>query len=454
MNDTLSNDSLLSAIKTEAKLISPGPQTPSQPLNTITPQPGAEHYHIGEFLHIFDDELFIDCLYQCLLGRTVDTTSLDNSLRALKGGTTRIQLACQLKDADEAQAKHYQLTGIQWSSKIRQFDKRFPKISSYLHRFKQIIYKAEERKAKIDAQNIINEKLSQKVTELQEIKLKQQQQRIQTSHLEQHIATLRIELRQLQKQQERASTRIPTAQNLVEPHQDPVPEESDAFQQFYLAFENRFRGTQEQIHIKLSQYLAYLPPLTATHNTILDIGCGRGEWLSLVKQAGYQELGLDANLVMIETCQQQGLTVQATPLHQWLAHAENDSIAGLTGFHIAEHLPFTYLLELLQETARVLKPGGVLILETPNPENTSVGSHSFYHDPTHKNPLTPSLMQFVAEYIGLVDIQILRLNPLPESQHLSSDTPESHFLNAKFCNAQDYALIAYKPNPEPVSEIS
>ena len=439
-------DTLVNALKEEAtqRQLAEQPKELARP-TALKPAANQHEYHAGEFLCLPHQHDYVDAIYECILGRPVDDSGMHNCLNALQNGMPRIKLLIDLCDSEEAQSRQLRIHGVDRTRKLRHIEKRFPRVSKYLSNLMTWLYGAEERRNCSEIQKQINQTLFNKVEALESLVVTQQQQSVQVNQLEQHIAHLKLELQSYKRQSLHQLLDKEPIEPLVQASPTEQPDIDQSFQQFYLAFENRFRGTTEQIHVKLKQYLDYLPTPNDKTNYLLDIGCGRGEWLSMIRQAGYQEIGLDSNPVMIELCNEQGLNVYSTPLHQWLAHAEDNSLTGMTGFHIAEHLPFPYLLSILQEAVRVLKPGGILILETPNPENTSVGSHSFYHDPTHLNPLTPSLMQFVAEYIGLINVQILRLNPLPPDQHFSGDTHESHFLNAKFCSAQDYALIAYKP---------
>lgn len=443
--DAPMHDPLLDTLRLEAANRQLTEQSAATPLTPWLPEPGKANYLLGEFLGITEPRQFLEAAYSCLLRREIDPDSLEAGLSNLEHGTSRLTLLNQIAESPEAKPYNITVTGLSRLQRIEHLQCKYPRIMRRLKRLTDALLRHEERKALQAVQPAINQHLAAQITQLQPLLQHHQQQHFQLTQLEQHIAALRSQLHYQQREREHtdSASGITTAPT----NQPSGPTElghQQAFQAFYLAFENHFRGTPAQIHNKLSQYLAYLPPPTHDHY-VLDMGCGRGEWLSLVKHAGYPVIGLDTNRVMLALCHEQGLEAHDTPLHTWLKSAPDNSLCALTGFHIAEHLPFQYLLQLLQDGVRALRPGGVLILETPNPENTTVGSHAFYHDPTHQNPLTPSLMQFVAEYLGLTRIQILRLNPLPDTEHLSGNTQESHFLNAKFCSAQDYALIAYKP---------
>ncbi len=102
----------------------------------------------------------------------------------------------------------------------------------------------------------------------------------------------------------------------------------------------------------------------------------------------------------------------------FLRNLKPNAVGAITSFHLIEHLPLKTLISLLDESLRVLKPNGLIILETPNPGNLQVGSNTFYLDPTHRNPLPPQFTQFLLEARGFINVQILPLHPYDESQHL------------------------------------
>jgi O-antigen chain-terminating methyltransferase len=110
------------------------------------------------------------------------------------------------------------------------------------------------------------------------------------------------------------------------------------------------------------------------------------------------------------------------------------------------------LLRWTTEARRVLQPGGVLIYETPNPENILVGSHTFYHDPTHRNPITPALLEFLAEYCGYDHTELVRLHPYPENARISGNDPLTERVNGHLCGPQDIALVARTPANDASSD--
>jgi O-antigen chain-terminating methyltransferase len=215
---------------------------------------------------------------------------------------------------------------------------------------------------------------------------------------------------------------------------------------FYRAFEERWRGSRDLVKSRLHVYLRFVAPLMGLHPDAkaIDLGCGRGEWLELLKETGIDAQGVDLDDGMLAACRQLGLKVQTQDAIVFLKSIPDASQAVVSGFHIIEHLPFDSLQELVKETLRVLKPGGLLILETPNPENLVVGTSAFYLDPTHQRPIPPQLLEFLTEYAGFKRSKIMRLQESPEL----ATTPEITLLGVLNGASPDYAVVAQKNGPE------
>jgi O-antigen chain-terminating methyltransferase len=279
------------------------------------------------------------------------------------------------------------------------------------------------------------------------------------------IDALKADLRQIRAdlnarlyQLERLAATLEAARDGVNP---PTPTDAvdgtsaglasdGALDAFYLAFENACRGSEAEIaeQMRVDHLVTVQDAIRRTGaGGVLDIGCGRGEWLRLLATEGIEGEGVDLSPMMADHCQADGLSVQAGDAVALLSNRAADSLTAITGFHIIEHLPFSQLYRLVQETARVLRPGGVCIFETPNPENLLVGSHTFYHDPTHSNPLTPTAMRFLAEYHGLGPVSIQRLHPYPEAARVPGHDTLTERVNGHLCGPQDYALVGQKPAP-------
>jgi len=217
---------------------------------------------------------------------------------------------------------------------------------------------------------------------------------------------------------------------------------------FYVSFEDEFRGTREDIKDRSKVYLPVVKGVGAGvgDRPILDIGCGRGEWLELLSEQGLVAHGVDMNRVLVEQCRDAGLRVVEDEAISYLRSLPDNSIGALTGMHIIEHLPFDALIGLFDESLRVLKSNGVLIFETPNPENIIVGACNFYFDPTHLRPLPPPPMKYILEARGFINVNVLRLHPMMDrASYSEAFSEELRPIWDFFLKEQDYALIAYKP---------
>ncbi|ATX62803.1 class I SAM-dependent methyltransferase [Yersinia hibernica] len=211
---------------------------------------------------------------------------------------------------------------------------------------------------------------------------------------------------------------------------------------FYSSFENQHRGSTELIKRRLDVYIPFITPLLRIYPTsiALDLGCGRGEWLSLVQDLGFDARGVDLDEGMLSYCHDMKLNVENKDILSFLQTIPDESISLVSSFHVIEHIGFENLKELVQESYRVLKPGGLLIMETPNAENIIVGTNNFFLDPTHDKPIPRQLLIFLVEYIGFKKNKILRLQENKELYYEENITLLS-VLNGV---SPDYSVIAQK----------
>ncbi|MEX3951316.1 methyltransferase domain-containing protein [Paraburkholderia sp. EG287B] len=212
---------------------------------------------------------------------------------------------------------------------------------------------------------------------------------------------------------------------------------------FYRAFEDRHRGSRDLIKGRLGKYSPFVQPLAALYPgaKTFDVGCGRGEWLELMGDAGFAATGVDLDADMLEACRERNLSVSQGDAIEYLAKLDSNSHALISAFHVVEHVSFEQLKRLVTEALRVLKPGGLLILETPNPENIAVATCNFYIDPTHQKPIPPLLLSFVAEHAGFDRVKVVRLQ---ESATLTDAQAQIHFMNVLGGVSPDYAIVAQK----------
>ena len=183
----------------------------------------------------------------------------------------------------------------------------------------------------------------------------------------------------------------------------------------------------------------------------LDLGCGRGEWLELLVETGFKAQGIDLDDGMLAECRARGLSVQTQDALTALQSLATNSQAVVSGFHFAEHIPFDVLQQVVQEALRVLKPAGLLILETPNPENVVVGTANFYLDPSHNRPLPPLLMAFLPEYYGFERVKVLRLQEPVQLDQVRRVSIHDVLGGV----SPDYAIVAQKhAPPETLQRVS
>ncbi len=217
---------------------------------------------------------------------------------------------------------------------------------------------------------------------------------------------------------------------------------------FYRAFEDRHRGSRELIIERLKQYAPFLESIMAviSEPRALDLGCGRGEWLEYLGTLGIGARGVDLDRGMLAACKERGLAVRLQDGLHALQECADESLSLVTAFHVVEHIGFEELHRWTEEVLRVLQPGGLLIYETPNPENIVLGSSNFYLDPTHRRPLPPALLEFLVEYVGFARWRIARLQEDPKLQ----EEPSPSLLQVLSGISPDYAVIAQKKAPATV----
>lgn len=219
---------------------------------------------------------------------------------------------------------------------------------------------------------------------------------------------------------------------------------------FYRAFEDKFRGSRQEIIDRLKVCLPFVSPLTHIYEDLstMDLGCGRGEWLEGLSEVGIKARGIDLDQGMLNACIERGLAVELADALSSLRNLPDESQVVVSGFHIIEHVSFVEWREWIKEAFRVLKPAGLIIFETPNPENLFLATRSFYLDPTHLNPIPPDLLSFSVEFAGFSNVKILRLQEDKELANASKITLTNIIKSA----SPDYAVVGQKPATMDLTE--
>ena len=214
----------------------------------------------------------------------------------------------------------------------------------------------------------------------------------------------------------------------------------NAWDGLYAAFEDLYRGGFEEIQERLRPYLADLP---YGEGRLLDVGCGRGEWLSLLKDNDIDAYGIDLNAEVSARATELGTEVVIGDALTHLEEIAPKSLSAVTAFHLAEHLDVETLIALLDRSLGALRPGGRIILETPNPANLTVGATTFHLDPTHVLPLPPQLLEFLVRSRGFVEVEVRPLHRglVPFEVPEGAMAPVVELLNTLLKTAPDYAVI-------------
>ena len=221
---------------------------------------------------------------------------------------------------------------------------------------------------------------------------------------------------------------------------------------FYRLLEDRYRGGQDLVRERARPYVTeirgYRDALAATARgdfLAVDLGCGRGELLGALSEAGINAIGVEANPEQARAATAAGQRVVITDIFSFLASQADRSVDVVTALHLIEHLAFPRQVELLAGAARVLRPGGSLILETPNPENLRVGAWKFHIDPTHLKPLPPELLTLMVEHSGFTGIRVARQHPEPEYDKIAAEGKLPKHAALMLYGPRDYAVLARKP---------
>ena len=255
-------------------------------------------------------------------------------------------------------------------------------------------------------------------------------------HLQEQVEVLKTHTNQLKR--ELNDLRFAATAPLQRvPRQDPpAVVETTVDPMLYVRFEDRYRGSEELIAARQSEYLSVLE-VHLKVGRVLDIGCGRGEWLEVLRRSNFDAYGIDSNPIAIARCESIGLTVEVGEASQHLSNLPAESLGVVSLFQVLEHVPLGALPDLLREVHRVLKPGGALVAEFPNIQSLSVGGNTFWLDPTHLRPLHPLFVEFVAEDVGFASTRL-------HYPKYGNETGSTSGLESAVFGPPDVALIAIK----------
>src|SRR5688572_31000196 len=489
-------DALAARILTQQEAIATAQSAPPRGADAPRRDPDTATSHALpttlEALTALRDRAFVETAYRLLLGREPDAAGLAHGIHQLRSGTLdKVDILGDLRQSPEGRARAVEIAGLKWRYTLRRFGRRrgigwFVRWLLTMVRLPALGRVAQRHQAQIEQASVVADEHAAAIqligTELRELRaqtrtlatrmqtaetalgelfgagrvassrldaaetgladlvaaLATAQQAFEVRH--QHLSTANARLIQQLQELRGSVVHVPVTQTSPAAVARDPERPADDLDNWYLAFEDLFRGSREETKRSQEIYLDYVAAAAAGTAAagIIDIGCGRGEWLELLQEHGCIARGVDLNHAMVLDNRERGLDVVERDVLSYLADVPDASVGMVTGFHIIEHLRFDLLVRLFDECRRVLRTGGCMLFETPNPENLVVGAYTFYFDPTHRHPLPPRMIEFVVRERGFADVEIRRLHPRPE------EGLDDVLLDKWFRGPTDYAVIAWK----------
>lgn len=426
--------------------------------------PNLEGRYSVHQLMAYHDGAFIQVAYASLLGREPDPQGFEHYLELLHQGRSKAEILGAIRDSEEGRARGIQVDGLAARARLARLFKK-----PVVGKLAQIALAVVQLPTSLKNQRRFDDHLLSVLGQAQE------NARAQSERLRQALEVLGAEQEAFFEQFDRRLARHRTrmellrgavssgraklssleqAARLQQRTQEEAKKtaaalarEEHALDEFYADFESRFRGTREEIKSRQSVYLPLIEQANAgtPEAPVLDLGSGRGEWLELLSAHQLIGRGADLNRTFIKDNRARGLDVLEQDALACLKSLDSGSMGAVTAFHLIEHLPFKVLVAMIDEALRVLRPGGVLIFETPNPSNLQVGACNFYLDPTHRNPIPPGLAVALLELRGLTRVTVKELHPFPEAEKVSDGGPRGDAtLNRILFGPQDFGVIGWK----------
>ncbi len=247
-----------------------------------------------------------------------------------------------------------------------------------------------------------------------------------TAEFQREVATARIELDSLLRLaverndallsavDRKAETALARVRDVALPLLERPPRREDAEEWLYRRLEDGLRGSEAEVREALAPYVEY----ARRSAPVIDAGCGRGEFLELCRQAGIDARGYDTNARSVADLQGRGLSASVAAIPACFAGHADGSVGSILAAHVVEHLPVGALLDLFAEARRVLRVGGVLMLETPNAESLAVAASDFWRDPTHLAPRHVGALTLLAREYGFAVEEVRAVHPVSPSRRL------------------------------------
>jgi SAM-dependent methyltransferase len=436
------------------------PSNPGAPLRERSDFVRSDDGYDVRYLLAFEHAAFVDCAYLAILERPSDPQGQANAMKFLQAGGDKLLLLGGLRYSPEGRARRVHIRGLRSRYLLRRaygvpiigyllecvaLTATLPRVA---RRVRADRFRASERLDGLTVepdhrssalQRALDDAASARVLLERTVEAQEAATRERCNSFEAAMQTLGARSGSIESAL--GALREQFEMSMLGGHVTPELE------RFYLQFEEKFRGTREEIKTRVAVYLPKLAEagVGGVDRPVLDLGCGRGDWLEVLREQGLASRGVDLNKVRLDELRTRGLDVVEADFVEYLRNAADASVGAITGMHIVEHLPFPVLVELVDHARRVLKPGGLLILETPNPRNVLVASHTFHLDPTHRSPIPSALLMFLLEARGFTSIDVCELHP-SEHEWSAIESEFDRYLVANLFGPQDYAVIARTPD--------
>ncbi|MCP4116873.1 MAG: glycosyltransferase [Desulfobacteraceae bacterium] len=404
---------------------------------------------LQELLDIRSEHLFVQTIYQEVLGRIPDALGKKDILARLAGGIPRKQIIADLLFSREAR----EMGGGKLSMSRGQRRKlylwsRSRRIRAWLkivcHMPSTLLEQNGKMREMANRQSWLENEIATQENLL--AGLPRQVARMESKVLHSMDMEAQAHQRRIDQFIFDAKQAVESSNNKESLTTGLSQVSSHAVDTYYQALEECYRGSRDSILERYESYMEIVGPVLDPTRQIhaLDLGCGRGEWLEILGRHSCLAKGVDSSSAMVAECRAHDLDARQGDLIEWLQGRPGKSVELISAFHVIEHLPFQKLSVLFFEIFRVLKPGGMVLLETPNPENLIVASNMFYRDPTHKNPIPRELSEHLLGFHGFTDLSHHPRHPFPREMHLAEDSEIARRFNRLIYGPQDYLITGRK----------
>lgn len=412
----------------------------------------------------YDNEQFVKALYRSLLKREVDEEALLNCCNSIKYDRSyRIDLIYAVMNSQEGKNIGIKVSNIKikyYLLKLRRSILLIPVIGFLLKIIFGIIMLPKRinslQKSIIDiATNFDNfekrvtNNVNQKLNDVEKSYKEKFNRALESKDdILEEVDNIKVEIKKISMiEEERRESEEKKKNNHILEEQY----KKEILDLFYLRYNEELMVdsrelVMERAEVYLTEIEKYLGNRDKKDLKMIDLGCGEGEFIQLLNKKGYPAYGVDSNSAVVSKMrkEQPRLKIVEDNAIDYLKKIENNSLDFISAIHMVEHLEFFDLIVLLKECLRVLKDDGLLILETPNPQNILISSYYFNLDPTHKKPIPPELLRFFVEEAGLTVENVLLIRPLNFCDYnYEKDNPLRDIV-FRFNMEQAYSIVAVK----------